>query len=334
MQGQIGQTAAPAATRARSVGPDQVKALLLVLVVFGHVYMVPVESDLLRYLIYSFHMPAFMFLSGYLVNEASLRRRSLGGLLQHYWWRMLLAWLVVSILNRVLRTPDASWRPRDVIDALFLQPAFHLWYVPALMLGLVAAWFLVRTSRPWLWVGAAGVIAYVGTPVLQALVGPLPFNKRYLIFFVYFAYGLMVRNGWARALPMRWALAATGIGLALRIAIFAGVGLPADLSRLVLTLGVVSLIPPAITLLAKPLPAVGPSLVSIGQYSLWIYLLHPLVTQGTVVPWSESWRDVLSRSIVVTGLIFLASLLALGAWKRMRSAIETRQASLAASPMA
>ncbi|WP_062383033.1 acyltransferase family protein [Demequina iriomotensis] len=314
---------APSA-RPRSAGPDQLKALLLVLVVFGHTYMVPLDSDLLRYMIYGFHMPAFLFLSGYLVSEASLRRRSLGELLRHYWRRMLLAWLVVSLVWRAAATPGASWAPKDLVDAVVLQPAFHLWYIPALMLAVVVAWVLVRTARPGLWIGAVAALAYLGTPALESITGPLPFDRRYLLYFVYFAFGLMVRNGWARVLPVPWALASVAGGLVLRAAVFAGAESIDQLAWLVLNIGAMSLVPPAIGWLERPLPAIGPSLATIGQYSLWVYLLHPFVTSGKVMPGAEIWGSSVPLSLAVTVLVLVVAVVLIAVGTRLRERIGGR----------
>jgi peptidoglycan/LPS O-acetylase OafA/YrhL len=51
-----------------------------------------------------------------------------------------------------------------------------------------------------------------------------------------------------------------------------------DVSVLLLNVGLISLLPALFAWLERPLPLLGNSLRLVGKYSLWIYLLHPLVT--------------------------------------------------------
>ncbi|WP_062300354.1 acyltransferase family protein [Demequina maris] len=310
----------------RSAGPDQLKALLLVLVVFGHAYMVPLGEDVTRYLIYSVHMPLFLFLSGYLLRAESLRRRSFGGLLAHYWWRMLLAWLAISVLWRLTQQPQRGWSWSGLVGDLVLEPAFHLWYIPVLMLAIVVAWLAARTPWPGMVLGQAAVAAYVGTLVADSILGDLPFDKRFTLYFCYFAFGMMVRNGWARVLPPWWALGAVVAGLVMRLAVFEGVSVLNQPSRLVLALGALSLVPVVLRWLERPIPVIGPSLERIGVFSLWVYLLHPFLVFGALAPDELRPRDPWFSLAVTIGVMVLAALLT-WAWERAIAAIGARRRS-------
>jgi fucose 4-O-acetylase-like acetyltransferase len=79
-------------------GPDQLKGILMVLVIFGHTFWQGVGDSWTKWMIYGFHMPMFLFLSGYMISMARFGTRPWGELLRHYWKRMLAAWLVVSVL--------------------------------------------------------------------------------------------------------------------------------------------------------------------------------------------------------------------------------------------
>jgi len=54
----------------RNPNIDFVKGLLIVFVVIGHILRGSLSDDLLRYIIYLFHMPLFIGLSGFLFNPA------------------------------------------------------------------------------------------------------------------------------------------------------------------------------------------------------------------------------------------------------------------------
>ncbi|WP_062519078.1 acyltransferase family protein [Demequina silvatica] len=316
--------AAPSAERApRSAGPDQLKALLLLSVVFGHAYMVPLGEDVTRFLLYSVHMPLFLFLSGYLLRAESLRRRSFASLMGHYWWRMLLAWLAVSVLWRLVEQPDRGWAWGSLLTDLVLEPVFHLWYIPVLMLAIVIAWVAVRSPWPGMVLGQVAVGAYVGTLVASAMFEDLPFDERFTLFFCYFAFGVMVRNGWARVLPPWWALGAVVAGLAMRLAVFSGMSALNQPSRLVLALGALSLVPVVLRWLERPLPVIGPSLVRIGVFSLWVYLLHPFLVFGSLAPDALDPRNPWT-SLAVSVAVLAAAALLTWAWERLMALVGRR----------
>lgn len=77
---------------------DAIKGLLISLVVIGHILLGSLGDNIIRYLIYSFHMPAFFFVSGYLINIENLKKTSIGELIKKYWDRMLFMWVVAWII--------------------------------------------------------------------------------------------------------------------------------------------------------------------------------------------------------------------------------------------
>lgn len=47
---------------------DIAKGFLIICVILGHLLLDTLNENVVRYVIYSFHMPLFMFLSGYLIT--------------------------------------------------------------------------------------------------------------------------------------------------------------------------------------------------------------------------------------------------------------------------
>ena len=77
---------------------DFVKGVLIIFVILGHVVLGTISGNLIRGVIYSFHMPLFLFVSGYMINLDRLMSQSFNDLFSKYWDRMLKAWLVANRL--------------------------------------------------------------------------------------------------------------------------------------------------------------------------------------------------------------------------------------------
>lgn len=78
----------------RNKSIDTLKGLLIFTVVLGHVLLGAIDGNPLRYLIYSFHMPVFFFISGYLLNIEKMKQTSIRDIVKKYWHRMLKPWCV------------------------------------------------------------------------------------------------------------------------------------------------------------------------------------------------------------------------------------------------
>lgn len=122
---------------------DNYKAFLIILVVVGHfIELTSAENDLLvamKWIIFSFHMPAFVFISGYF----SRKKQSLYRLVQ----QLLVPYLIFEVLYYVLYIVILK---RDTQLAL-LYPKFSLWYLLAMfMWKLVTP--LVKKIPGYLWI--------------------------------------------------------------------------------------------------------------------------------------------------------------------------------------
>lgn len=51
---------------------DIIKGFLIVCVILGHVLLGSIDDNIFRYIIYSFHMPLFMFMSGYMISVSKI----------------------------------------------------------------------------------------------------------------------------------------------------------------------------------------------------------------------------------------------------------------------
>lgn len=298
----------------RRSGPDVLKGLLLVLVVFGHTVPQSVHDSFTKWLIYGVHMPAFLFLSGYLVSVESLHRRTFGQFVRHYWRRMLLPWLVVSL---IWGYTYGSFERDDLghtLTELVLRPQWHLWYIPVLFAMLTLAWVTVRLDVAAQVLGTAAAVGVVvwGTP-LGDHVGPA--DPRYLAYLIWFVLGFAVRNGELTVGPAAArVLAVTG---AVGAVVYAGAYVvQGQAGAWAAALGFVALNTAGVLLVVPRLLAwfderfdEGGLLAFAGRNSLWIYLLHPFVTE----PLREvGWPAAAQRpaAVALTAAVFAVVALA------------------------
>ena len=128
---------------------DVVKGGLISLVVIGHFLLGTLEGNFVRYYIYSFHMPMFIFISGFLIKREKIRSRSYKAFITHYAKRMLgwwaVAWCFYTGLS-LIKDFDLN-----KIGHFLLEPYYHLWYVPTLFCMICIVYMLqkmfVKNSR-------------------------------------------------------------------------------------------------------------------------------------------------------------------------------------------
>lgn len=113
---------------------DNIRGLLIILVVFGHALELLREHSLVtNYIynfIYSFHMPVFIFLSGYLAKNVQKGRDNA---FKQYFIPFLLfnsIWNVIQVI-----TTSFVSIPVDSPEAFsFLNPGWALWYILAMFI--------------------------------------------------------------------------------------------------------------------------------------------------------------------------------------------------------
>lgn len=142
----------------RNLTIDVVKGLGIVLVVFGHNWLVLDDKAELYRVIFSFHIPLFLLVSGLFIKPA----QSLPGLVKDKADGLLKPYLVVL---GVLGLAKAAVHPGGALnyfagmfyatgDTLSWVP---MWFLPHLFLGLILAWALLRLGAmlrfpAWGWV--------------------------------------------------------------------------------------------------------------------------------------------------------------------------------------
>lgn len=163
-----------AAAPARDPYLDNARGILIALVVLGHV----VETlgggvlDSAYLWIYSFHMPAFVAVSGYLTRSWTGTPRQAAGVVTS----LLVPYLVLDLLHEAVVTLLDGGR----FDITPLRPAFTLWFLLALALWRLATPVLRVMRYPLAFALAVSLLvpldrALGTTLTLGRVVGFLPF---------------------------------------------------------------------------------------------------------------------------------------------------------------
>ncbi len=119
---------------------DLVKGLLIILVIVGHVLLGSIEENLFKKIIYSFHMPIFIAISGYLFNYTWLCNAGFLEILVKYKNRLIYPWLIAFVFYFIFHELQRS--EKNLLDDLVLEmlfPFYHLWFIPGFLSWVLMA---------------------------------------------------------------------------------------------------------------------------------------------------------------------------------------------------
>ncbi len=203
----------------RHVAIDIAKAICIVLVVIGHYNPegAPLWYSTLHDVIYTFHMPLFMFASGY-VYIATLKNASYGNFLLRKAKRLLVPYVVTSILVITIKllTQGHAYvenpvTPMSYLRILWLPEAgFFLWFIWALWLAFMVLPFF-KTKRSRLMLFAVALAMHLVPLDLTNVFGINQFKQM----FVWFMAGVVVYE-YAKSVvssEYRWANLLAGVAL-------------------------------------------------------------------------------------------------------------------------
>src|SRR5690606_24502090 len=109
---------------------DLFKGLLIVLVILGHILPKDISESFGRTIIYSFHMPLFIGISGFLFNADKLIKIGFVDLITKYRYRVILPWLIAVIFYfAMMSIYSGSINVVELLKA-FTYPFYHLWFIP------------------------------------------------------------------------------------------------------------------------------------------------------------------------------------------------------------
>ncbi len=308
------------AVRTRRLDLDRAKGVAILLVVVGHIVAAAPPPgaewyDQLRYAIYRFHMPLFLYLSGYVAWMTGALQVA-GAAWPGFAWRrakrLLLPFLLLGVVvlagkllaQEIVHVDNraAGLLPglRDLVLTTEDSPATFIWFLWVL--------FLCSVLAPPLWrvAGTAGLLL-AGLLLLAAEPPAISYMDRFARHALFFAVGVAVAEREARLLPvfaarlgLWWLCFAASLGAAL-----AG-WLPGDLSLLACGLAA---IPAMHGLMLHPAMARQGWAIRLGGFSMAIYLFNVIaigVAKAVLlqlgVPWTAEGFWVHAPALTAAGL--------------------------------
>lgn len=122
-------------------GIDALKGCLILQVVLTHA----LGDNNLRFLMYTYHMPLFMAISGFLIKQERIRQLSFGELIKKYLYRLIIPWLLAFVFYNciVYGSQILSFGFPELIEKV-IYPYYHLWFIPALLVMIICLWFIEK----------------------------------------------------------------------------------------------------------------------------------------------------------------------------------------------
>jgi fucose 4-O-acetylase-like acetyltransferase len=183
---------------------DNAKMTLVTLVVVGHSWTMLASNAGNNHLydfLYTWHMPAFVFITGYLSRGFEWTGPRLWALVRS----VAIPYVIVEAALALFRL----WAGGEHLHQLWLDPHWPLWYLPALFL-----WRLATPLLRSLWVALP--VAVVASLLGGLVTGATLDFARVLGFLPFFVLGLHAtpdRLAWLRTVPARFAGVAAMVGI-------------------------------------------------------------------------------------------------------------------------
>jgi fucose 4-O-acetylase-like acetyltransferase len=269
---------------------DLAKGAAILLVVFGHLVarQDPANVDWyepLRRVVYAFHMPFLLYLSGLTAALSGMLACKPAGWATLAWrraQRLLVPFFAVGLaillaklaLARVLPVDNAPAGLAAGLTGLFWatahSPALSLWYLPVLF-TLSLTGMALGAARPgrMKWLFAAALVLYI-LPVPPVMY--LDRAAHYAVFFLAGAWAGLPGSCWERRIDHLWPRA-----MALFLAALTAIGAfgrnwSPDIT--LLAVGLISL--PALHGWLRSFRVPSPALLRLGRYSFMVYLFNTM----------------------------------------------------------
>lgn len=187
---------------------DLYKGILIILVVVGHIVYADIDNNIIRYMIYAYHMPLFIGISGFLIDINKWKTKSTIEIIKKYWRRAIMPWLIAvslyllwDIVDLFVCAENVQWKNVLIlILKRYLHPDYHLWFVMGWMSYIILSYILFKLiSNRQIF-----VCIYVALALLISIVSyenlfhgivweVVQFDLR-LYNFIFFACGILLRQ--------------------------------------------------------------------------------------------------------------------------------------------
>jgi fucose 4-O-acetylase-like acetyltransferase len=190
---------------------DNTKMVLVTLVVIGHTWGVLASSDLDNWLydfLYFWHIPAFVFLSGYLSKSFEWDRKHLTNLVHVLLVPYLLFEPALFYFRRAIGQDEGG--------ILWIHPHWAMWYL------IVLFWWRLGTpilKRHWLWLPASVAIS-LAAGLIDGDAGRFFYLSRILGLLPFFVLGLHLKPRHLKHLDDPW-VRVTGVAVLVGLLVLA-----------------------------------------------------------------------------------------------------------------
>nr|WP_321236043.1 acyltransferase family protein [uncultured Psychroserpens sp.] len=185
---------------------DLFKGLLIALVILGHILQGKVNDSIWKTIIYSFHMPLFIAISGFLFNINRFIKVKYLGLLKKYQFRLILPWTLAVIIYFLLSVfKNENFNILELLKC-FTTPVYHLWFIPGLLswmiLTLCLKRFKISNTSLLIIASIISIISfflvyypetYQGLGVISTFIASILYTFRPYFYF-FFVLGLVYKN--------------------------------------------------------------------------------------------------------------------------------------------
>lgn len=302
-----------ASTTSRSKYFDNAKFILIFLVVFGHMISPYKEQDKILFTLYTviflFHMPAFILISGYFAKGYKKE-----GYLRKTVQKILIPYFIFQIIYSVVYFLVGK---EKTLEFDLFQPHWSLWFLLSLFFWNLLLYIFARLK----WVGLLiAVLLGIGIGYIDEAGSFLSISRTF-VFFPYFLLGFLL-NGehLKRIIGAKYAIPA-GVVILLMTFLFFGLGFPQDavpwllgdtsyenMGGMQLSDGLLRALQYGLTLMVVfaflPLiPSNQYRITKIGERTLYVYLFHGFIIKSiqTILPnaISENYIFLIAFSFMV-----------------------------------
>lgn len=179
----------------RNLAFDQMKGILIILVLIGHVVLGDMQTTPVRMVIYFFHMPLFLAITGYFLKK-ELWEYSVKDILLKYKYRLIIPFAYAYAFYYIVV-------PGNIKQVFSLYPYYHLWYIPAVILFILYLKLFDFFSKKYWKITIIGFSTiflvltlyfetYLQWDLHQNFFYKMLGDKRFYYFFSYFAFGYLL----------------------------------------------------------------------------------------------------------------------------------------------
>lgn len=186
--------------KSRNNGIDFLRGILIILVIIGHIMLGSIHENWVRYSIYAFHMPLFIGLTGYLLNTKMLIESSFVNVCTRYWWRVIVPFGCAFVFFTGILLWHAYQEGRvthDLILSYLHTPYYHLWFIPTLVLWVLAYRMILKVKVTLLFVVFVFSLIslyWACVPKAEQLsIFSQLVSKKVIYFFSFFLFGAWLR---------------------------------------------------------------------------------------------------------------------------------------------